>query len=126
MAITLRRFLGNGSGKLLLFVEYALPTLIIEQANVAAALLQLLDDSTPRLRAFMHADRNRGVDLRPGDFLEQLGAFALGCKQKGVEFALCEQNRSPKLIECEIGSCLDRFTNLGLAAGDSAAIVKAR
>jgi hypothetical protein len=48
----------------------------------------------------MNADRDRCVDFSTCDLLEQFRALALCGEQEGVELALCEENRSPELIEC--------------------------
>ena len=126
VAIAFCRLLGDGLSKLTLFVKQQLSGIVVEKTDVAASLFKLLDSSPPRFRAFMDTDRNCGIDLRTGYLLKQFGTLALGGEKKGIEFALGEKHRSPKLIECEVSSRFYSFPNLGLSRRHGAAVVKAK
>jgi hypothetical protein len=126
VAIAFCRLLGDGFSKLALFVNQPLSGIVVEKADVAASLFKLPDSSPPCFRAFMDTDRNCGIDLRTGYLLKQFGTLALGGEKKGIEFALGEKHRSPKLIECEVSSRFYSFPNLGLARRHGAAVVKAK
>jgi hypothetical protein len=123
-AVPLAGFLSRGSQEVGLLVDQRLPGDVIEQTNVAAPLQHLFDGSTARLGASMNLYGNRRVDLGSRDFFQELGAFALGGEEKGVEFALREEHRAAELIKGEIGPFLDGFANLGLSRRDSASIIE--
>ena len=59
----------------------------------------------------MDADRYYCVNFRTCDLLKQFRALALGSEKEGIEFALSEENRSPELIECKVGSHFYRVAN---------------
>ena len=122
--ITFPGFLGDGNRKLTLFVQQPLPCIVIEKADIVAALLQLLDGPSSSLCAFMDTDRYCCVDFRTCDLLKQFRALALGSEKECIEFALSEEHRSPELIECKVSSHFYRVANLNLARRHDATVVK--
>ncbi len=124
MLIPLGSFHDNGRSQLALLARQFLPGVVIEKSDVVPALLQLLNGSSSCLGSIMNANRDCRVDFRSCDLLEQLCALALGSQQEGIELSLCEEDRSPELIECEICSRLHSLANLSLASRYGAAVIK--
>src|SRR3954468_22022728 len=66
----------------------------------------------------MRGDRQLRIDLGAGHPFEQLAAvLAVGAEERR-ELALCEQGRSPELIERQAEPLMDRLERLGLRAAE--------
>jgi hypothetical protein len=62
-----------------------------------------------------------GVDLSPGNPFEKLGAVFGAGLDKGIEIALCKQDRATELVEAEADTLLELLQGVGLLVTDDRA-----